>query len=138
MAMGVRSIGVRCDDRLRIVTKILSYQSLGYLVGNLGRNILRIRKADYVMDRFNRSLTLQRRRAVVFVSGIVLVNRLHLQIGVVSIGGAIYRDRVKLLLGLIGIKYVPQTFVHRGVDRNRLNVWQSSATSTLSFSTFPA
>lgn len=55
--MHMISIGVRGDDHLRVLTKILSYQCFAYLVGKLGRDVFGICKTDNVVYSLDWGLT---------------------------------------------------------------------------------
>ena len=103
MAVYTLRVDMRCDDRLHIITKSLSEKCLSDLVGEFGCDIIIGRETLYVMDSFHRAFALQRRRAVKMVFGELVIDQPHLQVGGFSVGHAIYRCRVKQVLGLVGI-----------------------------------
>ena len=107
MRMDMTFINVGSDDRLRIVTKVLSYKSLGYLVSLFGRDVVVGRKTLYVVNDLDRSVADKRQRAVEMVSGELLVNRCHLRVGEVGLGHAVDGGRPKKVVGLVGIKHIP-------------------------------
>ena len=88
----------------------------------------------YVMDSFHRAFALQRRRAVEVIFGELVINKPHLQVGGFSVGHTIYRCRVKQILGLVGVKYVPQTFLDSSVESDMFTVRNKESTSFLSIS----
>ncbi len=134
MRMNMILVNVSCDDRLRIVTKSVAYKSLGYLVSLFGRDVVVGRKTLYVVNDLDRSITDKRRRAVEMVSRKLFVNSSHLRVGEVGFGHAVDGGRPKKVVGLVGIKYIPQTLFGVIVDTNVFNNWQSFFCSSLTFS----
>ena len=89
MAVRMRLVYMDGDDRLNIFSESLTHISLGYLECELGRDVLRVREAHYVMDSLDCAFPLQRRRAVKAVGSVMLVNSFHLQISITGVRGAI-------------------------------------------------
>ena len=96
-------VNVRCNDRLHIIAKSFAEKCLCDLVGKLGRNIVIRSETLYIVDSFNRAFALQRWRAVKMIFSKLVINKPHLQVGGFSVGHAIYRCRIKQVLGLAGI-----------------------------------
>ena len=71
-------INVRGDDSLNIIAKVFANKRFCYPVSEFGRNIVIGCKGLYVVNRFHRSFTLQRRRASEAVAGELFINELHL------------------------------------------------------------
>ena len=136
--MDMTFINVGSDDRLRIVTKSVTDKCFRNLVGELGRDVVVRRKTLYVVNYLDRSIPDKRRRAVEMVSCKLLVDRCHLRVGKVGLGHAVYRSRPKKVVGLVGIKHVPQRPLGVIVDTNVFNNRQSSLCSSLIFSISPA
>ena len=126
--MDMLFVNVRNDDRLRIVPESVSHKSLGYLVSLIRRDVIIGRKTLYVMDSFYSAFSLQWRRAVKIITRKLIVNELHLLVSRFGVGHAVYRGRIKQLLGLFGVQNVAQTFLDRSVESDVLTVRQRSVT----------
>ena len=68
------------------------------------------------------------------IFGELVINKPHLQVGGFSVGHAIYRGGVKQVFGLVGVEYVPQTFLDSSVESDRFTVRNNSCTSFLNIS----
>ena len=68
------------------------------------------------------------------IFGELVINQPHLQVSRLSVGHAIYRCRVKQVIGLVGVEYVPQTFLDSSVESDRFTVWNKESTSFLKVS----
>ena len=138
MIVNVIGVDVRCYDRLHIVAKHLADKCHTYLMCKLWRDVLGIRKTHYVVDRLDGAFAAFTRRVIIAAPCVLLVNRLHLRVGVLGLGHAVQRDRQNSLVGLVGIQYVGQRLLDVTVDSHRFTVRQSSATAPFNFSTSAA
>ena len=89
MVVDMLGVDMRGNDRLHIVTKHLADKCHAYLVSELGRDVLRIRKTHYVVDRLDGAFAAFARRCIIAASCILLVNRLHLRVGELGLGHAV-------------------------------------------------
>ena len=108
---------MRCYDRLCIVTESISDKSHSYLLGVLRRDVLRICKTYDVVDSLDRSFPRFIYGFVVTAARIMLIDQLHLQVGVMRVRGAVYGGCKQHTVGLFGVEYVGYAFVYRGVNR---------------------
>ena len=134
----MRRVGVNSDDRLHIFSESLYHKGLGYFESEFGRDVLRIRKAHYVVDRFDMGVAFLRLGAVKAVTAVLLIDGFHLQIGFIGIGGAVERGRVMQLLGLIGVQNIAQIILYGAVNTDMLDIRRKRSTSSRSFSTSEA
>ena len=72
------------------------------------------------------------------VTSELVVNEPHLIAGRFSIRYTVYGGRVEQRFGLVGVKYVPQTFLDSSVDSDTFTVRDSSLTSFRKISTSSA
>ena len=134
MAVQMIFINVRSNYRLHIVTESFAEKRLCYLVGELGRDIIIGRETLYVVNGFHRAFALQRRRAVEMIFGELIINQPHLQGSGFSVGHTVYRGGMKQVFGLVGVEYVPQTFLDSSVESDMFTVRNKESTSFLKFS----
>ena len=98
-------INVRCYDRLRIVSESLTDKSLGYLVSELGSDVVIGRERLDVVNSLHRAFPVKRRRGGKSVTGVLVVHELHLLERRRGVGHAVYGRRVQQILGLVGVQY---------------------------------
>ena len=134
MIVNVIGINVRCDDRLHIIAEHFSHKCHAYLVCKLWSDILGIGKTHYVVYRLDGAFACFTRRVIIAAPCVLLVNRLHLRVGILGLGHAIQRDRQNSLVGFAGVENVGQSLLDVTVDSHRFTVRQSSATSPFNFS----
>ena len=103
MTMHMAAVNVGCDDRLSVLSEVLSDECFCYFVGKIGSHILRISKAHDIMDSFYCAFPLKRFRTAELVPGELLIDQPHLIKGLVGICGTVYRGRVQQVLGLFRI-----------------------------------
>ena len=104
--MQVLFINMGNDDRLRIVSESLTDESFGYLVGELGRDVVFGRERLNVVNSLHRAFPVKWRSGGEAVAGVLVVHELHLLERGRGIGHAINGGRVQQVLGLIGVQYV--------------------------------
>ena len=136
--MNMPLINVRCYDRLCVITESLADESLGYLVCELGSDVVIGRERLDVVNSLHRAFPVKRRRGGKLVAGVLVVHELHLLERGRGVGQAVYGRRVQQILGLVGVKYVAQTFVDRSVESDVLTDRNNESTSFRSISTSAA
>ena len=110
MGMNMAAVNVGCDDRLSVLSEVLSDECFGYLVSEFRRYVLRVCEAHYIMDSFNSAFPFQRFRAAELVPCELLINKPHLIKGLVGICGTVYRSREQHIFCLIRVQNVGYTF----------------------------
>ena len=131
-------VDVRGDDRLRFVAKHLADKSLAYLQCEFRRNVLLVCKTHDEVNCLDRGFPTFRLGGIVAEFGELLIKRLHLRVGKLRLGHAVYGGSQNALIGLVGVEYVGQSLLDVIVDSQLLTVRQSSLTSPFSFSTSAA
>ena len=88
------------------------------LMCKLRRDVIFGIKCLNVVNGFDCPFSLQRRRCIIFIRGVVFKNGLHFQISVLRRRHAIHRRRVQQLLGFIRVQDIAECFVDGRSDRN--------------------
>ena len=66
------------------------------------------------------------------IFGELVIDQPHLQVGGFSVGHAIYRCRIKQVIGLVRVENIPQTFLDSSVESDRFTVRKNSKSHIVS------